>query len=377
MQQSSSASEQNKNVRTSCSSKDIDSDMSKNSCTTGSDWSSDEDGGDNKGLKSRCTSTLSSHTSEENTRYSRVGSEMYLTASDDSSSLFEEESFGVQRTQHKKFYSWQQGSQRKGQNNPGGKCNSDFISKKKDQDSSSDELNKKFQSQRLDYSSSSSEPNTPSPILTPALTPKHRSLATSAASQCTTPSDSPSNLPPPKLRTPNVLSLNSALAKKHLSQPQLSSDRMFGRNRNAISMIRPWRPQETDIDLVDGEDTDILEKMEIGCDEGVFTYDCPEAQNAEAQEPCDMTKKGASNKPPTPPLHRFPSWVSVTIDIFPTGESNAFSCLSSTIFVALPFLFSDGKTGCYLNWTKRTNSSKLDLKHSISAIEQHNHYFCR
>uniref|UniRef100_A0A8U7MCB2 Pleckstrin homology domain-containing family H member 2 n=1 Tax=Corvus moneduloides TaxID=1196302 RepID=A0A8U7MCB2_CORMO len=327
LQQSSSGSEQNKNVRISYSSKDIDSDMSKNSCTTGSDWSSDEDGGDNKGLKSRCASTLSSHTSEENARYSRVGSEMYLTASDDSSSLFEEESFDVKRTQQKKLYSWQQGSQRKGLSNPGGKCHSDFTRKKKDQDSSSDELNKKFQSQRLDYSSSSSEANTPSPILTPALTPKHPILATSAGSQCTTPSDFPSNLPHPRLRTPNVFSLNSALAKKHLSQPQLSSDRMFGRNRNAISMIRPWRPQETDIDLVDGEDTGILEKMEIGCDEGAFTYDCTEAQNAEAQELCDTTKKGASNKPPTPPLHRFPSWESRIYAVAKSGlrMSEAFT----------------------------------------------------
>ncbi|XP_068014940.1 pleckstrin homology domain-containing family H member 2 isoform X2 [Melanerpes formicivorus] len=329
LQQSSSKSEQ-KNVRTSCSSKDIDSDISKNSCTTGSDWSSDEDGGDNKGLKSRCTSTLSSHTSEENAGYSRVGSEMYLTASDDSSSFFEEESFGVQRTQLKKLYSWQQGSQRKGQSNPSG--NSDCTSKKKDQDSSSEELNKKFQSQRLDYSSSSSEANTPSPILTPALTPKHPILTASADSQCMTPSDTPSNLPPPKLQTPNMFNINSALAKKHLSQPQLSSDRMFGRNRNAISMIRPWRPQETDIDLVDGEDTDILDKMEIGCDEGVFTYDSTEAQNAEAQEPHDMTKKGASNKPPTPPLHRFPSWESRIYAVAKSGlrMSEAFTMESLT-----------------------------------------------
>lgn len=345
-------------MRTRCSSKDVDSDMSKNSCTTGSDWSSDDDGGDNKGLKSRCASTLSSQTSEENAKYSGVGSEMYLTASDDSSSLFEEESFGVQRTQHKKLYCWQQGSQRKGQNNAGGKCNSDFTSKKKDQDSSSDELNKKFQSQRLDYSSSSSEANTPSPILTPALTPKHPTVVTSAGSQCTTPSDSPSNLPWPKLRSPNVFGINSALAKKHLSQPQLSSDRMFGRNRNAISMIRPWRPQETDIDLVDGEDSDILEKMEIGSAEGVFTYDCIEAQTAEDQEPCDTTKKGASNKPPTPPLHRFPSWVRVIIDVFPTDEIKTFSCLSSMDFVASTSLILSLMTrqGITLIATKMTNS---------------------
>ncbi|NXG40986.1 PKHH2 protein, partial [Psilopogon haemacephalus] len=304
LQQSSSRSEQ-KNVRKSFSSKDLDSDMSKNSCTTGSDWSSDEDGGDNEGLELKRASILSSHTSEENARYSRVGSEMYLSASDDSSALFEEECCGVQRTQLKMLYSWQQGSQ-KCQNNPSGKSNTDCTSKKNDQDSSSDELSKKFQSQRLDYSSSSSETNTPSPVLTPALTPKHPILTVAAGSQCTS-SDAPSNLPPPKLQTPNVLRTNSALAKKHLSQPQVSSDRMFGRNRNAISMIDPWRPEETDIDLMEGEDSGILEKMEIGCD-GVFTYDSSGAQNTEAQEPDDVAKKGASNKPPTPPLHRFPSW---------------------------------------------------------------------
>ncbi|XP_064014476.1 pleckstrin homology domain-containing family H member 2 isoform X3 [Pogoniulus pusillus] len=324
LQQRSSRSEQ-KNVRTSYSSKDLDSDMSKNSCTTGSDWSSDEDGGDNNGLKSESASILSSHTSEENARYSRVGSEMYLTASDDSSSLFEEESFGVQRTQLKKFYSWQQESQRRCQSSQSGKSSTDCTGKKKDQDSSSDELSKKFQSQRLDYSSSSSEANTPSPILTPALTPNHPILSTAAGSQCTTSSDAPSNLPLPKLQTPNVLSINSALAKKHLSQPQLISDRMFGRNRNAISMIHPWRPQETDIDLVDGEDSDTLEKMEIGCGEGVITYDSTEAQTAEAQEPHDTTKKGVSNKPPTPPLHRFPSWKATQISSSPFIDESSGS----------------------------------------------------
>lgn len=131
-------------------------------------------------------------------------------------------------------------------------------------------------------------------------------------------------------------------------------------------MIRPWRPQETDIDLVDGEDSDILEKMEIGCAEGVFTYDYIEAQNAEDQEPCDTTKKGASNKPPTPPLHRFPSWVRVVTDLFPTDETKSFSCLSSMDFVASTFLILSLVT-------KR----HFDLKHSTSAIEKHSPYFCR
>ncbi|XP_025058995.1 pleckstrin homology domain-containing family H member 2 isoform X3 [Alligator sinensis] len=327
LQQSSCESEQNKNVRTSRSSKDIDSSISKNSYITGSDWSSDEDEGGNERPKSRCASTLSSHTSEESTRYSRVGSEMYLTASDDSSSFFEEESFGIQRTEHKKLYPWQQGSPWRSQNSSVGKSNPEFLGNKKDQDSSSDELNKKFQSQRLDYSSSSSEANTPSPILTPALAPKRSVLTPSAGSQFVPQSGSPTNLPPPKLRTPNVFSINLALAKKHLSQPQLSSDRMFGRNRNAISMIRPWRPQETDIDLVDGESTNVLEKMEIGYGEGVFTYDSVEVESAEDQEPCETTRKGGSNKPPTPPLHRFPSWESRIYAVAKSGlrMSEAFN----------------------------------------------------
>uniref|UniRef100_A0A452U9F5 Pleckstrin homology, MyTH4 and FERM domain containing H2 n=1 Tax=Ursus maritimus TaxID=29073 RepID=A0A452U9F5_URSMA len=173
-------------------------------------------------------------------------------------------------------------------------------------DSSSDELNKKFQSQRLDYSSSSSETNTPSPILTPALTPKHPNSLPGKGTQLV-PS---SNLPPPKLRIPNVFSISVALAKRHVSQPQLSSDRMFGTNRNAISMIRPLRPQETDLDLVDDDSTEILENMDTSCDDGLFSYDSLESPCSDDQEPCDSAKKPACGKPPTPPLHRFPSWVN-------------------------------------------------------------------
>uniref|UniRef100_A0A671EL24 Pleckstrin homology, MyTH4 and FERM domain containing H2 n=1 Tax=Rhinolophus ferrumequinum TaxID=59479 RepID=A0A671EL24_RHIFE len=190
------------------------------------------------------------------------------------------------------------------QNSSLGKGNCE--SRKKEHDSSSDELNKKFQSQRLDYSSSSSEPNTPSPILTPALTPKHPNLLPGKGTQLV-PS---SNLPPPKLRIPNVFSISVALAKRHLSQPQLSSDRMFGTNRNAISMIRPLRPQETDLDLVDGDSTEILENMDTSCDDGLFSYDSLESPCSDDQEPCDSAKKAACSKPPTPPLHRFPSWVN-------------------------------------------------------------------
>ncbi|XP_060463579.1 pleckstrin homology domain-containing family H member 2 isoform X2 [Panthera onca] len=318
LHQTTCVSEQNRKTRTSFA---TDGGTSQNSGAPGSDWSSDEEGGSKGRSKSRYTSTLSSHTSEEGVQGSRMGSEAYLTASDDSSSIFEEETFGIKRLEHKKLYSWQQEAQWKAQNCPLGKGNSE--SDKKEHDSSSDELNKKFQSQRLDYSSSSSEANTPSPILTPALTPKHPNSLSGKGTQLV-PS---SNLPPPKLRIPNVFSISVALAKRHLSQPQLSSDRMFGTNRNAISMIRPLRPQETDLDLVDDDGTEILENMDTSCDDGLFSYDSLESPCSDDQESCDSAKKPACSKPPTPPLHRFPSWESRIYAVAKSGirMSEAFN----------------------------------------------------
>ncbi|XP_022429667.1 pleckstrin homology domain-containing family H member 2 isoform X2 [Delphinapterus leucas] len=307
-------SEQNQKTRTSFV---TDGGISQNSGAPGSDWSSDEDDGGKGRSKSRYTSTLSSHTSEEGVQCSRMGSETYLTASDDSSFIFEEETFGIKRPEHKKLYSWQQEAQW----SPLGKGN--YESSKKEHDSSSDELNKKFQSQRLDYSSSSSEANTPSPILTPALSPRHPNSLTGKGTELVP----PSSLPLPKLRVPNVFSLSVALAKRHLSQPQLSSDRMFGTNRNAISMIRPLRPQETDLDLVDGVSTEILETMDTSCDDGLFSYGSLESPCSDDQETCNSAKKAACGKPPTPPLHRFPSWESRIYAVAKSGirMSEAFN----------------------------------------------------
>ncbi|XP_066863772.1 pleckstrin homology domain-containing family H member 2 isoform X2 [Kogia breviceps] len=302
---------QNQKTRTSFV---TDGGISQNSGAPGSDWSSDEDDGSKGRSKSRYTSTLSSHTSEEGVQCSRMGSETYLTASDDSSSIFEEETFGIKRPEHKKLYSWQQEAQW----SPLGKGNSE--SSKKEHDSSSDELNKKFQSQRLDYSSSSSEANTPSPILTPALSPKHPNSLPGKGTELVP----PSNLPLPKLRVPNVFGLSVALAKRHLSQPQLSSDRMFGTNRNAISMIRPLRPQETDLDLVDGDSTEILETMDTS-DDGLFSYDSLESPCSDDQETCNSAKKAACGKPPTPPLHRFPSWKATQISSNPFLDDSSGS----------------------------------------------------
>lgn len=301
LNETSCSSEQDRKTRASFA---TDGGTSQNSGVPVSDWSSDEDDGSKGRSKSRCTSTLSSHTSEEGGQCGRLGSEAYLTASDDSSSIFEEETFDGNRPEQKKLCSWQQKAPWKAQGNLAKGRSQSGV---KEQDSSSDELNKKFQSQRLDYTSSSSEANTPSPILTPALTPRYPNSLPGKGGAPLVP---PPSQPPPKLRVPNVFSISVALTKRHLSQPQLCSDRMFGTNRNAISMIRPLRPQETDLDVVDGEGAEAVNSMDTGCDDGLFSYDSQDHPPcADDQENSEAPKKAPCSKPPTPPLHRFPSWV--------------------------------------------------------------------
>ncbi len=177
---------------------------------------------------------------------------------------------------------------------PGTKSASKKDSEKVDaEDGSSDELNKRFQSQCLDSSSSSSDTNTPSPILTPALTPKRPTPSKDSQ-------DTPASPKQPRLRNPNAFNVSLALAKKHLSQPPLYSEAAHGRTRNAFSMLRPLRPQETDM----GQE----QKMETGEREHV---DMPSAEvPPEEPETPDISAAVPGSKPPTPPLHRLPSWVS-------------------------------------------------------------------
>uniref|UniRef100_A0A8C1A1U4 Pleckstrin homology, MyTH4 and FERM domain containing H2 n=1 Tax=Cyprinus carpio carpio TaxID=630221 RepID=A0A8C1A1U4_CYPCA len=213
-------------------------------------------------------------------RFSRPTSETYHTASDDSSSLFDDD---MQRVDYSSLCL------------PGTRSPSKRDSEKVDaEDGSSDELNKRFQLQCLDSSSSSSDTNTPSPILTPALTPKRPTPSRDSQ-------DTPASPKQPRLRNPNAFTVNLALAKKHLSQPPLYSEAAHGRTRNAFSMLRPLRPQETDMDQE--------KKMETGVRECV--PDVPPAEvSPEEPETLDASAAVPGSKPPTPPLHRLPSWES-------------------------------------------------------------------
>lgn len=157
------------------------------------------------------------------------------------------------------------------------------------EDGSSDELNKRFRMQRLNSSSSSSEANTPSPV----LTPKRPTPSQDAH-------DTPASPKQPRLRSPNAFNVSVALAKKHLSQPSVVSETVHGRTRNAISMLRPLKPKETDLN----------QEQEMETSEGTIPSEEPSKTPADEPKFPDATAQLPGNKPPTPPLHRFPSWVS-------------------------------------------------------------------
>nr|XP_055026906.1 pleckstrin homology domain-containing family H member 2 [Misgurnus anguillicaudatus]XP_055026907.1 pleckstrin homology domain-containing family H member 2 [Misgurnus anguillicaudatus]XP_055026908.1 pleckstrin homology domain-containing family H member 2 [Misgurnus anguillicaudatus] len=212
-------------------------------------------------------------------RLNRPTSETYLT-SDDSSSLFDDDMQHADLSNL--FLLGTKNSRSKG-------------GKKTDvEDGSSDDLNKRFQSQCLDSSSSSSDTNTPSPILTPALTPKRPTPSQDSQ-------DTPASPKQPRLRTPTAFNISLALAKKHLSQPLLYSEAEHGRTRNAISMLRPLRPHETDMDQEQR-----METCEREHPEAEPPAEVP-PEEPETPEACAVVP---GSKPPTPPLHRLPSWES-------------------------------------------------------------------
>ncbi|KAJ3610038.1 hypothetical protein NHX12_022132, partial [Muraenolepis orangiensis] len=245
----------------------------------------------------------------------RPGSEYYLTASDDSSSLFDDD---MQRMERPHFSP--HGS------SDGGPAvdpsSSSTPSSKLDEDATSEELNKRFQSHRLDSSSFSSStadpPNALGAIATTALptltTPKRPNPPQD-------PRDTPASPKQPRLRTPpqGFGPLSAAQAKKHLSQPPVYSEAAgHGRTRNALSMLRPLRPQETDLD-VDRERGQEVVTMETGPQEVPNPRVPPASPSLQtpgdggSEETDDGPEPSGSSpggKPPTPPLHRFPSWES-------------------------------------------------------------------
>ncbi|XP_037756199.1 pleckstrin homology domain-containing family H member 1 isoform X2 [Chelonia mydas] len=186
---------------------------------------------------------------------------------------------------------------------------------------SSDELSAKFRSHRLDSSSSGEMMSTPDGCL-PTAEP---TLDLPSFITSTQPSFSGrecglgNSLTLPKIRTPSTPRDSIQLAKRHYSQPQPGADRFHHVMITEVgtflpittSTLCPAQVEETDID-----DDELPEKMETeGCPVGGKV-----GMGVEIDQHPDSGKNEAGNseagpldpggKPPTPPLHRFPSWES-------------------------------------------------------------------
>lgn len=199
-------------------------------------------------------------------------------------------------------------------------------------DHSSDELNSKFRLQRLRSSSSTSSSsssssssayeNPQSSLLLPSI---EVPAATSLACVPRLPVAPCFSLPVgtsmtlPKVRTPLSPRDSIQLLKKHQSQPQPGLERFHHINvsidlgcAGLPLLARSLSPGSTTVTAPQVEETDIDDGME-GVEEEA------QAQNEVAQ-PCagrsvsmGLVKECLDPdavKPPTPPLHRFPAWVS-------------------------------------------------------------------
>ncbi|XP_029316341.1 LOW QUALITY PROTEIN: pleckstrin homology domain-containing family H member 1 [Cottoperca gobio] len=198
-----------------------------------------------------------------------------------------------------------------------------------DRDNSSDELNSKFRSQCLHSSSSSSSSSSAyemahgssSPESSLRITPKSPLLSRSPSTNNPFPNppahQSGASMTLPKVRTPLTPRDSIQLVKKHYSQPQPSLDRLHHLNVN-IDIMTPSSTcstlkssgtatspfsqlvEETDIDdgLPDSMDGVVEGSgFEELCRDGVSFVGLPEELDQ-------------LDPPPTPPLHRFPSWES-------------------------------------------------------------------
>ncbi|KAM8833831.1 pleckstrin homology domain-containing family H member 1 [Synchiropus picturatus] len=185
-----------------------------------------------------------------------------------------------------------------------------------ERDTSSDELNCKFRSQCL-YSSSSSSSSSSAYEAAHGPSQQDPPLLSRSPSTNNPFPQSGTSMTLPKVRTPLTPRDSIQLVKKHYSQPQPGLDRLHHLNvsidimtpSSTPSTLKSTSPfsqvvEETDIDdgLSDGMDG-VVEgsASEEPANDGVSFVGL--AEELERLEP-------ESLKPPTPPLHRLPSWES-------------------------------------------------------------------
>ncbi|NXF08063.1 PKHH1 protein, partial [Smithornis capensis] len=184
----------------------------------------------------------------------------------------------------------------------------------------SDDLSARFHSHRLDSCSSGEIMSMLEGCLQTAEPPLAVSTsAVTAHSSCAgTECSLGSSMTFPKIRTPNTPRDSIQLAKRHHSQPQPGANSFHCVMHLETSTFQPiidppvcyGHVEETDID-----DDGVLEKMETECallreEAGACEeiYHLPAGQREAVSSEAGVLDPGG--KPPTPPLHRFPSWES-------------------------------------------------------------------
>ncbi|XP_037603114.1 pleckstrin homology domain-containing family H member 1 [Sebastes umbrosus] len=198
-----------------------------------------------------------------------------------------------------------------------------------DRDNSSDELSSKFRSQCLHSSSSSSSSSSAyemahgpsSPVSSLRITPKSPLLSRSPSTNNPFPNppvhQSGTSMTLPKVRTPLTPRDSIQLVKKHYSQPQPSLDRLHHLNVN-IDIMTPSSTSSTlkSTGTATSPFSQVVEETDI--DDGLPDSMDGVVEGSGSEEPC---RDGVSfvgfpeeleqlDPPPTPPLHRFPSWES-------------------------------------------------------------------
>ncbi|XP_072313979.1 pleckstrin homology domain-containing family H member 1 [Eucyclogobius newberryi] len=182
-----------------------------------------------------------------------------------------------------------------------------------DRDNSSDELNSKFRSHCLHSSSSSSSSSSAYEMAHGPSSPPPPAAPTSALSRSPStnnPFPRQSSMTLPKVRTPVTPRDSIQLVKKHYSQPQPSLDKLHHLNVN-IDIAGPASASSTlkstsasPFSQAAVEETDIDDGLSDGM-EGVVEGEAAAEELEEVERPYPEAPK-----PPTPPLHRFPSWES-------------------------------------------------------------------
>uniref|UniRef100_A0A672IYS9 Pleckstrin homology domain containing, family H (with MyTH4 domain) member 1 n=1 Tax=Salarias fasciatus TaxID=181472 RepID=A0A672IYS9_SALFA len=181
------------------------------------------------------------------------------------------------------------------------------------EDNSSDELNSKFRSQCLHSSTSSSSSSSAyemahgpsSPELPVRITPKSPLLSRSPSTNNPFPNgphppahQSGASMTLPKVRTPLTPRDSIQLVKKHYSQPQPGLDKLHHLNVS-IDIMTPSSTSST----LKSTGTNTSPFSQEPSRDGVSFVGL--AEELERLDPEIL-------KPPTPPLHRFPSWVRET-----------------------------------------------------------------